>query len=168
MDTYDFDTLPKIQKFLEIVSDKGGHTIYFEDNKSDKELISKGFKLIGIKPNWVKPQYIDRYTGKKNSRNGVISWSHLEHRVKYIDDDCTKGIDDITTTIHFRDGTWIDSKYLASRQISGLDVSLEIVYRMRLGSSNKYGIGSQARENFAKALTEIKDQYQSRKNQYEI
>ena len=166
MDTYNQYNLPKIQKFLESVSDNGGHTLYFEDNESDKELLSKGFKLLGIKPTWHKPQYIDKFTGKKNSRNGVISWSHLEHRVKYIDDDCTKGIDDITTTIHFRDGAWINAKYLASRQISGLDVSLEIVYSMGLGSSTKYGVGSQAQENFANALTELKNQ--PIENQYKI
>ena len=104
--TFSKSAVTKIQSFLEEVSSRGGHTIYFEDNKEDKKLLDTGFKLLGIKASWSKPQYVDRFTGKKNSRNGVISWSHLEHRVKYIDDDCTKGIDDITTTIHFRDGAW--------------------------------------------------------------
>lgn len=154
--TFSKSAVTKIQSFLEEVSSRGGHTIYFEDNKEDKKLLDTGFKLLGTKASWRKPRYVDRFTGKKNSRNGVISWSHLEHRVKYIDDDCTKGIDDITTTIHFRDGAWVDARYLASRQMNALDVSLEIVYGMGLSSSNKYGMGSQAQENFASALKEIR------------
>jgi len=149
-------TVTKIQSFLREVSSRGGHTIYFEDNKDDKKLLDTGLKLLGTKASWSKPQYIDRFTGKKNSRNGVISWSHLEHIVKYIDDDCTKGIDDITTTIHFRDGAWTNARYLTSRQMNGLDVSRRVVYGMGLSSSHKHGTGSQAQENFATALNEIR------------
>ena len=37
--TFSKSAVTKIQSFLEEVSSRGGHTIYFEDNKEDKKII---------------------------------------------------------------------------------------------------------------------------------
>ena len=152
------EKLEKIKIFIKELSERGGHALFFEDRKEDKELLTAGFKLLGDKARWYKPEYYNRMTGKKNTRNGVSYWSHLDHTIDYVDGDKTKGVEKITTFINWSDGAWVNAELFSSRQISASFVSMNLVSALGISGSTAGGRGTETRENHSLAIAEIDKQ----------